>query len=79
MTASFDTLLIANRGEIARRIIDSAHDMGIRCVAVPNAVTSASDFSGAALVLESLAEFRLSEIVERAVGDGGDLASRQRP
>ena len=28
------TLLIANRGEIARRIIDSAHDMGIRCVAV---------------------------------------------
>ena len=28
------TLLIANRGEIARRIIRSAHDMGIRCVAV---------------------------------------------
>ncbi|MBW2401206.1 MAG: ATP-grasp domain-containing protein, partial [Deltaproteobacteria bacterium] len=31
---SFTTLLIANRGEIARRIIRSAHDMGIRCVAV---------------------------------------------
>ena len=31
---SFDTLLIANRGEIARRIIRSAHDMGIRCIAV---------------------------------------------
>jgi propionyl-CoA carboxylase alpha chain len=31
---SFSTLLIANRGEIARRIIRSAHDMGIRCVAV---------------------------------------------
>ena len=31
---SFDTLLIANRGEIARRIIRSAHEMGIRCVAV---------------------------------------------
>ena len=31
---SFSTLLIANRGEIARRIIRTAHDMGIRCVAV---------------------------------------------
>ena len=31
---NFATLLIANRGEIARRIIRSAHDMGIRCVAV---------------------------------------------
>ncbi len=28
------TLLIANRGEIARRIMESARDMGIRCVAV---------------------------------------------
>jgi propionyl-CoA carboxylase alpha chain len=31
---SFTTLLVANRGEIARRIIRSAHGMGIRCVAV---------------------------------------------
>ena len=31
---SIDTLLIANRGEIARRIIRSAHEMGMRCVAV---------------------------------------------
>ena len=31
---SFTTLLIANRGEIARRVMRSAHDMGIRSVAV---------------------------------------------
>lgn len=31
---SFTTLLVANRGEIARRIMRSAGDMGIRCVAV---------------------------------------------
>lgn len=30
----FDTILIANRGEIACRIIDTARSMGIRCVAV---------------------------------------------
>jgi propionyl-CoA carboxylase alpha chain len=31
---SFRTLLVANRGEIARRVCRSAHAMGIRCVAV---------------------------------------------
>ena len=31
---SIKTLLIANRGEIARRVIRSAHEMGIRCIAV---------------------------------------------
>jgi len=31
---SFTTLLVANRGEIARRVIRGAHGMGIRCVAV---------------------------------------------
>jgi len=31
---SISTLLVANRGEIARRVIRSAHAMGIRCAAV---------------------------------------------
>ncbi|MCU1405442.1 MAG: uca [Glaciihabitans sp.] len=34
MTPAFDTLLIANRGEIARRIIRSARTMGLRTIAV---------------------------------------------
>ncbi|NEE04154.1 urea carboxylase [Phytoactinopolyspora halotolerans] len=34
MTDTFDTLLIANRGEIACRIIRSAREMGLRTVAV---------------------------------------------
>ncbi|MEO7124363.1 MAG: urea carboxylase, partial [Lacisediminihabitans sp.] len=34
MSARFDTVLIANRGEIARRIIRSAHENGLRTVAV---------------------------------------------
>ena len=31
---NYHKLLIANRGEIACRVIRSAHDMGISCVAV---------------------------------------------
>ncbi len=34
MTTDIDTLLVANRGEIARRIFRTAREMGIRCIAV---------------------------------------------
>ena len=30
----FNKILIANRGEIACRIIETAHKMGVKCVAV---------------------------------------------
>ncbi len=41
---SFSTLLIANRGEIARRVIRTAHEMGVRCVAVYVDVDAAAPF-----------------------------------
>ena len=41
---TFHKLLIANRGEIACRIIKSAHEMGIACVAVYTEADSQSPF-----------------------------------
>lgn len=43
---TISTLLIANRGEIARRIIRGAHEMGIRCVGVYVAADSSAPFVG---------------------------------
>jgi len=42
----FSSLLIANRGEIARRIIRSARDMGIRCVGVYTDADTGAPFIG---------------------------------
>ena len=41
---TFHKLLIANRGEIACRVIKSAHEMGISCVAVYTNADSESPF-----------------------------------
>lgn len=41
---SIDTLLVANRGEIARRIFRTARSMGIRCVAVFAAADASAPF-----------------------------------
>ena len=41
---TYHKLLIANRGEIACRIIKTAHEMGISCVAVYTDADSESPF-----------------------------------
>ncbi len=45
---SFATVLVANRGEIARRIMRSARAMGTRCLAVYTAPDSGAPFVGEA-------------------------------
>ena len=42
--ATFDKILIANRGEIACRVIKTAHQMGIKTVAVHSIVDANSLF-----------------------------------
>ena len=43
-TAAVTRVLIANRGEIALRIIRAAHDLGIKAVAVYTRADSDADF-----------------------------------
>ena len=45
--------------------ITAARRAGLRCVAVPNAVTAHLDLSGADLVTGSLADLSLAELIER--------------
>ena len=53
---SFDTLLVANRGEIARRVMRSAREMGIRSVAVYVDADRDAPFVGDADVAVPVAE-----------------------
>jgi beta-phosphoglucomutase-like phosphatase (HAD superfamily) len=46
--------------------VRAAKDAGLFCVAVPNPVTASFEFDGADLVVESLAELPLTELLERA-------------
>ena len=69
---TFHKLLIANRGEIACRIIKSAHEMGIACVAVYTSADSESPFVRQADEAIKLSDSYLNgkEIIEAAIQTG---------
>ena len=69
---TFHKLLIANRGEIACRIIKSAHEMGIACVAVYTEADSQSPFVRQADEAIKLSDTYLNgkEIIEAAIQTG---------
>ena len=56
--------------EDAEKGVKAATSAGLRCVAIPNRLTAGHDFSGAALVLDSISELtpdRLRELGQRAL------------
>ena len=69
---TFHKLLIANRGEIACRIIKSAHEMGISCVAVYTNADSDSPFVRQADEAIKLSDTYLNgkEIIKAAIETG---------
>ena len=69
---TFHKLLIANRGEIACRIIKTAHEMGISCVAVYTEADSNSPFVRMADEAVKLSDTYLNgkEIIEAAKHTG---------
>ncbi len=71
---TFHKLLIANRGEIACRIIKTAHEMGIACVAVYTEADSHSPFVKMADEAVKLSDTYLNgkEIIEAAKQTGAE-------
>ena len=69
---TYHKLLIANRGEIACRIIKTAHEMGISCVAVYTEADSKSPFVKLADEAIKLSDTYLNgkEIIEAAIKTG---------
>ena len=71
---TFHKLLIANRGEIACRIIKTAHEMGISCVAVYTEADSNSPFVRMADQAVKLSDTYLNgkEIIDAAIKTGAE-------
>ena len=69
---TYHKLLIANRGEIACRIMKTAHEMGISCVAVYTDADSESPFVKLADEAIKLTDTYLNgkEIIEAAITTG---------
>ena len=69
---TFSSILIANRGEIARRIIRGAHDLGLQCVGVYVDADSTAPFIGECDVSVRLATGYLDAdaIIEAALHTG---------
>ena len=78
----FSTLLVANRGEIARRVIRTAREMGIRTVAVHSDVDVDMPFvreADVAVLLGGAApaeSYRNAERIARIYETIGDHVSR---
>ena len=71
---NYHKLLIANRGEIACRVIRSAHDMGISCVAVYVEADANSPFVKMADEAIRLSDSYLNskEIIQAALDTGAE-------
>ena len=71
---NYHKLLVANRGEIASRVIRSAHDMGISCVAVYVEADADSPFVKMADEAIKLSDSYLNskEIIQAALDTGAE-------
>ncbi|HQR28254.1 MAG TPA: biotin carboxylase N-terminal domain-containing protein [Nocardioides sp.] len=73
MSAVFTTLLVANRGEIALRVIRSAHALGVRCVAVHTELDRAAPHVRAADVAVAVPSYLdIDAVVAAAVATGAE-------
>ena len=69
MLSRIKSLLVANRGEIAIRVMRAANELGIRHVGTQTAIDLAAKFRS----LEALAEAKIDELAE--VEGGGEVVA----